>query len=243
MTVEELIFNINNKQIQELSAERDALKAVIETHGDTLDTKNKQIRELKEEVDRYKSLYENELVRSSVVGNRILTVIAERDALEAEVKRLREHQKNMYGGQITRMEADGKEITLWRRKALLLRQQNKKLKAEHDQLKAELEALKKAIQDKGGSEHYPTEDAYLGVCRARDKWQAKAERLKAELQAMTARAEALQRDINCHKCYQRKNCRDHNWVFTADEDGMTCDWYLGQKNALEKRFAAETESE
>ena len=56
------------------------------------------------------------------------------------------------------------------------------LTAERDALAGELRRLREAIADKGGSESYPTEWAYLKACEVMHKAKAERDALKAKLE-------------------------------------------------------------
>ena len=72
------------------------------------------------------------------------------------------------------------------------------LTKERDLLKADNERIIEAIKLKGGTENYPTEDAYIYACRALDKLHVEIDRLEKSLAALEifdGDAEATERVI------------------------------------------------
>ena len=65
-------------------------------------------------------------------------------------------------------------------------------RAERDALKAEVERLQDAIRQKGGTEHYPTEDAYLSACRSIKSKDAEIARLRSDLGILLSQIDWLE---------------------------------------------------
>jgi len=63
------------------------------------------------------------------------------------------------------------------------------------QAERELQRIQKAIKDKGGTEYYPTEDAYLWACKALENQHETAEFYRNEAIALRAERDALAKQL------------------------------------------------
>ena len=117
-------------------------------------------------------------------ANMLATIEDYIPALLTEIERLhkevlgKEAINRAYGSTVDLMRAEIERLKDTN-KALENSLYNSEMNLSH--LSAELERLEEAIKVKGGTAHYPTEDAYLTVCKALEKYKADRKDLRNEL--------------------------------------------------------------